>query len=108
MPFISLEFAAFLLIVWALHWLVPARAQNAVLVLAGLTFCAAGAPWFALALLLASAVEFGIGLRLEWERPAQSRLRWLWVAVMFDVGLLAFFKYGSELLGHVAERLGAL
>ncbi len=65
--------------------------------------------WYApyLLLLLASmAVNYGLGVRLGRDRPEAERKRWLTVGILFDLGLLAWFKYANFLAGNVEALFG--
>jgi alginate O-acetyltransferase complex protein AlgI len=96
----------FLPIVLALHFVVPRRLRNAVLLLASLVFYAWGEQ-DRVALLLASIVVAWAGGRVigppEAGRGTRARLA-LWSVVLASLGLLAYYKY----LGFVVANGNAL
>jgi alginate O-acetyltransferase complex protein AlgI len=99
--------ASYVLVVMTLlcvYWRLPRKAQNVLLLLAGLGLCASWDVRFSLLLLVTSLVEYGIGLRLSFTAPDHVRTRWMWTAVVLDVATLASFKY----LDLLAPELNAL
>lgn len=95
MLFSSLEFIfLFLPITLAVYFLVPRRLKNAVLLLSGLCFYAFGEPKFLPIMALTITADFLFGLwisRLGEKRKAAACV--LWLAVVYNIGQLAFFKY---------------
>ncbi|MFN0067392.1 MAG: MBOAT family O-acyltransferase [Limisphaerales bacterium] len=94
MSFASLAFLLFLPCVFALHWLGRgARWQNGVLVAASLVFYGWW-DWRFCGLMVASAlVDYAVGGALAAARsPARRRLL-LGFSLVFNLGLLGFFKY---------------
>ena len=101
--FLPLTLILYFLPVYA-RWESDARRlawQNAVLLVCSLFFYAWGEPLYVLLMLLTVAVNAGLALRIG--RRTHRRL-WLWSAVLFDVGLLLYFKY-PPLVGLPAPRL---
>ena len=100
MLFSSLLFLfRFLPLVLAAHFLVPRRARNLLLLLASLFFYAWGEQGVVLVLLLSIAANYGLGLWLAGlggERAARLPLT---LAVVFNLGLLFFYKYASFAVG---------
>jgi alginate O-acetyltransferase complex protein AlgI len=80
------------------YYLVPRRARNALLVLASLAFYVWGAGWIVLVLVASIGLNglFGLGVERAMDggrrRHAQAILA---VAVVLNVGLLAWFKYAN-------------
>ena len=91
-----------------LHWLIPGgKARNAILLGAGLVFCAFGSLSGLLILLAVAAANFFLGrgiLAGKWPKLFCA------LAVALDLGVLVFFKYLdfllSELLGLPPMELG--
>ena len=75
--------------------------QNAVLLVASLFFYAFGEPVYVLLLLVTSLLNAALALLIpRTKHPALP----LWTAIVFDVGLLVFFKY-PPLFGLAARHL---
>lgn len=115
MSFDSLEFAFFLPVVFALHWLLPRapRWQNAFLLVAGYAFYATWDWRLAWVLVLATVVDYGVARYMDAHRPApgvedpaaRRRLRIaLGVSIVYNVGQLCWFKY----VGFFAESFNDL
>jgi alginate O-acetyltransferase complex protein AlgI len=93
MVFTSLHFAAFFVVVYALYRVLPHRAQNVMLLVASYYFYAAW-DWRFLSLLIGSTVvDFLVGRYLGAEHPASRRRRALVVSLVYNLGVLAIFKY---------------
>lgn len=95
MLFSSLEFLyLFLPLTVTVYFLCPAAAKNAVLLVSSLIFYAWGESKYLFLMLVTVTVNYALGLLIS-----KCRLRRLWLvtAVVFDVGLLVFFKYYSPL-----------
>ena len=93
MVFTSLHFAAFFVVVYALYRVLPHRAQNVMLLVASYYFYAAW-DWRFLSLLIGSTVvDFLVGRYLGAERPAARRKQALVISLVYNLGVLAIFKY---------------
>ena len=95
MLFSSLEFIfLFLPLTLAVYFLTPTRFKNLVLLLSGLAFYAFGEPKFLPVMMLTVVADFLFGIwiaRLGDKKRAASRV--LVLAVAYNIGQLAFFKY---------------
>ena len=92
MLFSSLEFLyLFLPLTLALYFAVPRRARNLVLLLTSLVFYGIGEPSYILLMIVTIAADYAFGLAIA-HVPRRARLL-LWSAVVFNLGLLGFFKY---------------
>lgn len=92
MLFSSLEFLyLFLPLTLALYFAVPRRARNLVLLLTSLVFYGIGEPSYILLMIVTIAADYAFGLAIA-HVPHRARLL-LWSAVVFNLGLLGFFKY---------------
>lgn len=89
----------FLPITLVLAWLVPRRAKNYVLLAASLVFYAWGEPLFILLLLLNSLFNYGFAFVIR-------RKGMLALSVVFNIGLLAVFKYAAFFVGTINGLLG--
>ena len=99
MVFSSITFLFFFLpVVIAGYYLAPRRARNAVLLAASLLFYAWGAGSIVLVLIVSIALNdvFGVGVERSMDRGRRDRARAiLALAVVLNVGLLAWFKYAN-------------
>jgi len=94
--------------VWIAYWLLRGRTRStglAALVLASLFFYGYWDVRFLPLLLLSIATNFAIGRALHREgRPSRQRKMWLLVGIVFNLGLLGFFKY-TNFFSEIAESL---
>ncbi|HHU13364.1 MAG TPA: MBOAT family protein, partial [Clostridiaceae bacterium] len=111
MLFSSIPFLFFFLpVTLAVYYVVPRAGKNAVLLFFSLVFYAWGEPAFVLLMILSIVVNWWLGLRLEHARGTDHAKRartWLVVAVIFNIGLLGFFKYADFIAGNIAALTGA-
>ncbi len=93
----------FLPAVLVLNYIIPKKyiaAKNVVLLIASLFFYAWGEPRNVLLMLLSIAVNYVCGLLLgRFDSDEKKRKVVLWVSVVFNLGLLFFFKYFSFVTG---------
>ncbi|MGE3311855.1 MAG: MBOAT family protein [Limisphaerales bacterium] len=106
MLFNTTEFLLFLAAFLLLYSLVRARLQlrNLLIVAASYGFYAAWDWRFLALLILSSVVDFFVGLRLAGTSSPAGRRAWLGLSLVFNLGLLATFKY----LGFFVESFHAL
>ena len=104
MVFNSLSFVAFFLIVLGLFSLPLAwRTRKLILLVASYVFYAAWNPPFVILLWVSTVVDWVAAQKLvQAERPA-ARRAWMLVSVIANLGMLAYFKYGSFLLQNFTE-----
>ena len=111
MVFSSVTFLFFFLpAVLIAYYVLPRRARNALLVLASLVFYAWGAGWIVLVLLASIGLNglFGLGVERAMDAGHRSQAKGiLAVAVVMNVGLLAWFKYTNFTVDTVNGLLGA-
>ena len=93
----------FLPAVLVLNYIIPKKyiaAKNVVLLIASLFFYAWGEPKNVLLMLLSIAVNYVCGLLLgKFDSDEKKRKVVLWASVVFNLGLLFFFKYFSFVTG---------
>jgi alginate O-acetyltransferase complex protein AlgI len=110
MVFSSVTFLFFFLpAVLIAYYIVPRRARNALLVLASLVFYAWGAGWIVLVLIVSIGFNglFGLGVERSMEAGLRRRAQAiLAVAIVMNVGLLAWFKYANFTVVTVNGLLG--
>ncbi|HQW04310.1 MAG: MBOAT family protein [Flavobacteriales bacterium] len=96
MLFLSSEFIVFFAVVFVLYWAmerVSATAQNLVLLAGGLFFYGWADLRFLALLTLSAATNYGLGLAIEDTKSEPRRRVWFWFGMVFNFGLLAYFKY---------------
>ncbi|MBP0902489.1 MBOAT family O-acyltransferase [Mariniflexile gromovii] len=96
MVFNSLEFFIFLPIVFVLYWFVfkkHLKAQNILILIASYIFYGLWDWRFLSLILLSTIVDYYVALKIDSLEDKHKRKSWLWVSVIFNVGLLGFFKY---------------
>lgn len=96
MIFNSLEFFIFLFIVFILYWLVfkkSLKAQNIFLLISSYIFYGWWDWRFLLLIILSTTVDYFIGITIHSNQNKSIQKRWLWASVLFNLGLLGFFKY---------------
>jgi alginate O-acetyltransferase complex protein AlgI len=106
MVFTSLDFAVFFTVVYALYRVLPHRWQNWMLLAASYYFYGSW-DWRFLSLLVGSTVvDFFVGRYLGREIDAARRRIALILSLVFNLGMLGFFKYFDFFEASLA-RLGA-
>jgi len=109
MVFNSLTFGLFFLAVLGLYYLVPMswRGRKIMLLAASYLFYAAWNPPFVLLLMGSTVIDWWVAARMAASTNPMRRRALLLVSLIFNVGVLAFFKYGGFLLDNF-EHLMAL
>ena len=96
MLFNSLDFALFLTLVFVLYWFVTNNSltlQNVLIVVASYVFYAWWDWRFLGLIILSTAVDFIVAKRLQDTEVPRHRQGLLFVSLVFNLGLLGFFKY---------------
>ena len=96
MLFNSFEFFVFLIVVYFLYWFVlkkSLKGQNVLLVIVSYFFYGIWDWRFLSLILLSTIVDYIIGHKIHDTDDDALRKRWLWCSVVFNIGLLGFFKY---------------
>ncbi|KAA1246931.1 MBOAT family protein [Aquimarina sp. RZ0] len=121
MLFNSLDFFIFLPITFILYWCLfnkQLKLQNTFVLGASYLFYGMW-DWRFLFLIFASTVvDFFVGQSIHNSKSDRSRKNWLWISVIFNLGLLGFFKYFNffidswidftELLGYTSHSTWTL
>lgn len=108
MLFNSWVFVLFALVVYALYYFLPHRAQNRMLLVASYVFYGAWDERFLLLLLLSTAVDYGLGLLLERTEDPAARKRLVTISVIVNLAILGFFKYFNFFIGSMETLLTRL
>ncbi|WP_298555590.1 MBOAT family O-acyltransferase [uncultured Algibacter sp.] len=96
MIFNSLEFFIFLFIVYVLYWGAlknSIKSQNILLLISSYIFYGWWDWRFLSLILLSTIVDYFVGIQIDSTKTNSRRKKWLWLSVIFNVGLLGFFKY---------------
>jgi len=107
MLFTSCEYLLiFLPSVWLLFLALRFTVLRPVLLtISGYVFYAWGRPWISILLFLSSTVDFLIGLSIDRAVAVRTRRALLTLSLIFNLGLLSIFKYGTWLLTGVNAGL---
>jgi alginate O-acetyltransferase complex protein AlgI len=109
MNFAQPEYALLLaLIVLANAWLGGRFARKVILLVASFYFYAYWDYRFAGLLALSTAIGFGLGLAIESAQRPSVRVGLLAISVIWNLGLLAFFKYANFIVGPLVPLLGLM
>lgn len=114
--FSSLEFLfRFLPVFLVVFYLTPVKYRKIVLFIGSILMYACGEPRFVFLLLACTALNFLIGknMKVDIDSPFihskwrdKKRRKWLLLAVITDVGVLAFFKIGNVMDSNILLPLG--
>jgi alginate O-acetyltransferase complex protein AlgI len=108
MVFTSLHFVAFFAVVYALYRVLPHRGQNWLLVIASYYFYAVW-DWRFLSLLIGSTVvDFAVSHAIARADDPRRRKHLLWLSLLFNFGMLGFFKYFNFFADSLARVFDAL
>jgi D-alanyl-lipoteichoic acid acyltransferase DltB (MBOAT superfamily) len=99
MIFNSLTFAYFLVALVVVNALLPLRYRNGWILAGGFLFYMSWCPIYILLLLVTAAVDYAVALKMGSLPDQKSRKPWLIGSLVFNLGSLGFFKYGSMFLG---------
>ena len=106
MPFTSLGFYLFVLLVMVIATAASHRLRLWLLVIASYLFYGAAEPWYCLLLLASTLVDFIAGGRIGNSPHGATRKVWLGVSVLLNLSLLGVFKYANFTLENLALLLG--
>ncbi|MCR4908222.1 MAG: MBOAT family protein [Lachnospiraceae bacterium] len=106
MVFSSLNFIfRFMPVFFLLYFIVPFRAKNCVLFLGSIVFYAFGEPKYVLLVLFSIVVNYFMALLMDRLAPRSPGRRFvLFLACLYDVGVLVLFKY----TGFIMENVNAV
>jgi len=109
MLFNSLDFAAFLLIVFTLYWFVANKSlgmQNFLLLVASYYFYACWDWRFLFLLIFSTFLDYFTGLRIFHSNTKTARQFWLWLSIIVNLGFLGVFKYYNFFAVSFSEMFG--
>ncbi len=111
MLFNSYEFLIFLPIVFLLYWYVVEKdltLQNLLIIVASYVFYGWWDYRFLSLIILSSALDFTIGIKMGSTNDKRTRKLLLWASLIFNLGLLGVFKYYNFFLGSFVEMFGKM
>jgi len=94
--FNTIDFAIFLPIVFFIYWFIlknTVKGQNAILLVASYVFYGWWDWKFLFLIAASSIVDYVIGLALAKSKDADWRKVYLFLSILFNLGILGFFKY---------------
>lgn len=108
MSFTSLDFALFFAIFFTLYWgplRASVRAQNVLILVASYLFYGWWDWRFLGLIFLSSLVDFVAGLKMEKLPDRRARRPYLWLSLVVNLGVLAYFKYADFFLVNFKQLL---
>ncbi len=96
----------FLPVFLAVYLVTPQKLRNLVALLGSLLFYAWGAPKFVFVLLGIAVLDYVVALQLG--KRDRHRSKWLALAVVYNLGLLLYFKYANFFIENTNALLGEL
>lgn len=94
MVFSSFVFLIYFLPITVLgYYLMPGKGKNLWLLLASLIFYAWGEPKYIILMLISILINYGLGLLIEKENSQAGRKAWMIFSVIYNLGILVWFKY---------------
>jgi len=106
--FNSLEFAAFLVVVYAVYRGCGQRLQNRWLLLASYVFYGAWDWRFLGLILLSTVIDYRVGLGLAATSQPRRRQRLVTLSVVANLGILALFKYADFFATGLSQLLATV
>jgi len=108
MNFIQPNFLIFLFIFCSLYRFLGQRARISIGIIGSFYFYAYFSPLYALLLLFSSFLDFFVGKALHRSQTTGARRTWLFLSLISNLGMLAFFKYASFFYNSAAEIFPSL
>jgi alginate O-acetyltransferase complex protein AlgI len=106
MLFCSQKFLIFFLVVFALYWSVPGRRTRVYLLLAAsFVFYASWNHWLAVLIVASTTMDYLIARRLDASARPRERKALLTLSILFNLGVLCYFKYANFFLQSLADAL---
>lgn len=110
MLFNSLEYFLFLPVVYFLYWIACKKSlkyQNILVLLASYIFYGWWDWRFLSLIFLSTLVDYFVGQKIHNSKNKKTSKYWLWVSVIFNVGLLGFFKYFNFFVDSWVDLIGS-
>lgn len=110
MLFNSITFLLFFMVILAVHYSgIGWKLKKSNLLLGSYIFYAAWNPPFVLLLFLSTFVDWNIATKIHQSKTHNQSKHWLWLSLLFNLGLLSLFKYSGFLLEnfqHLTRTIG--
>ena len=110
MLFNSLDFLIFLPTVFLLYWFVfqrNLRVQNLLLLISSYVFYGWWDYRFLSLIFFSTIVDYFVGLKIHGSDDKKKKKSYLWISILFNLGLLGFFKYFNFFIDSWIDLLGA-
>ena len=110
MLFNSLEFLLFLPIVFCLYWFVfnnNLKVQNLLLLISSYVFYGWWDYRFLSLIFFSTIVDYCVGLKIYNSNDKKTKKSYLWISILFNLGILGFFKYFNFFIDSWIDFLGA-
>ncbi|OEK08548.1 acyltransferase [Flavivirga aquatica] len=111
MVFNSLEFFIFLITIFIFYWFFfkkYVKSQNILLLISSYVFYGWWDWRFLSLIMLSTIVDYFVGIMIDSNETTFKRKQWLWVSVLFNVGLLGFFKYYNFFVDSWVDMFSAI
>ena len=111
MLFNSLEFLIFLPTVFCFYWFVfqkNLKTQNLLLIISSYVFYGWWDWRFLSLIFLSTIVDYFVGLKIYDSSDKKIKKSYLWISILFNLGLLGFFKYFNFFIDSWINFLGTL
>lgn len=105
MLFNSIDFLIFLPTVFVMYWFVlkPIKLQNILILVSSYIFYGWWDWRFLSLIFLSTFVDYAIGLKLSKTEDKNRRKQLLWMSLLFNLGMLGFFKYYNFFIDNWVE-----
>ena len=110
MLFNSLEYFLFLPTVFFLYWFVfqkDLKLQNLLILISSYIFYGWWDWRFLFLIFLSTVVDYFVGLKIYHSQDDKHRKFYLWISILFNLGLLSFFKYCNFFINSWIDFLGS-
>ena len=110
MLFNSLEFLLFLPIVFCLYWFIfnsNLKVQNLLLLISSYVFYGWWDYIFLSLIFFSTIVDYCVGLKIYNSNDKKTKKSYLWISILFNLGILGFFKYFNFFIDSWIDFLGA-
>ncbi|TSE04843.1 MBOAT family O-acyltransferase [Aquimarina algiphila] len=111
MLFNSVDFFIFLSLVFIGYWFVVyknLRLQNILLLVASYVFYGWWDWRFLSLIALSTIIDYTAGFRIYESEEKSIKKRWLWVSIIFNLGMLGFFKYYNFFIDSWIDLFAAM
>lgn len=111
MLFNSIEFVLFLPTIFILYWFVfnkKVNNQNLLILVSSYVFYGWWDYRFLFLILLSTVVDYIIGIKINGQKSEKNRKILLWCSLLFNIGLLGFFKYYNFFIESWIDGLNSI